>query len=449
MPAPQHPATMTAEAAADALEDAYIYAYPLVLMDVIREMTTNTELPTTERAPLGQFFHSRALASPAIDSLTRPNADTLYSQAYLDLGDEPYLLHKPAAQRYLAIQPFDGYSNNPSILGTGGPGGDDEAVYAFTGPRFRGTLPEGVIPVPMPTDFVWLLARVRCHGPDDIAEPHRLQDAMDLYPLSQHGRAHEYPRGAYSPARDFVPLEHILTLDAEAYFRRFNALAATNPGTADDRPALEKFAQVGVGAGLDFSVSALPEAAQRRAKELPGLMDSPRIDALRRATVVDGWTYLDPSVGRFGTDYTYRARIAHRGFANPVDVTAYPSIFADADGAPLTGEHSYVMHFPAGQHPPYHEGGWWSLAPYTQAGRLVANELDRYALDDGMPLTINPDGSLDLWLSADAPDAERMPNWLPVGREGFGLTMRIYLPHHSVTTHEWTPPQVRRVEARQ
>ncbi|GAA4821360.1 DUF1254 domain-containing protein [Tomitella cavernea] len=409
---------LTPDAAADTLEEAYLYAYPLVLMDVIREMTTNTETPTTERAPLGRFFHSRALATPAIDSLTRPNADTLYTQAYLDLGDEPYLLHKPAAQRYLAIQPFDGYSNNPSILGTGGLGGDDEAVYAFTGPRFAGALPEGVLPVPMPTDFVWLLARVRCHGPDDTAEPHRLQDAMDLYPLSQHGRAHERPRGTYSPTRDYVPLERMRTMGAEEYFRRFNALAVRNPGTGADAPALERFAPLAVGAGLEFSLDALPEAARLRAKELPLFMESAEVRDNRRITVIDGWTYLDDTVGRFGTDYLYRAVIAYMGFANPVDVTAYPSIFTDADGAPLTGEHSYVMHFPAGQLPPYHGGGWWSLTPYTQVGRLIANELDRYALDDSMPLAVNPDGSLDLWLSADAPGDDRLANWLPVCREG-------------------------------
>ncbi|WP_182346527.1 DUF1254 domain-containing protein [Tomitella gaofuii] len=437
---------LSPDAAADTLAEAYLYAYPLVLMDVIREMTTNTEVPTTERAPLGQFFHSRALASPSIDSLTRPNADTLYSQAYLDLGDDPHLLHKPAAQRYLAIQPFDGYSNNPSILGTGGPGGDDEAVYAFTGPRFVGSLPDGVIPVPMPTDFVWLLARVRCHGPDDTAGPHRLQDAMDLYPLSQHGRAHEYPRGEYSPTRDYVPLERMRTMGAEEYFERFNALAVRNPGTPDDAPFLRRFAQLGVGPGLEFSIAALPEPARLRAKELPLLLESAEVQDNRRITVVDGWTYLDDTVGRFGTDYLYRAVIAYMGFANPVDVTAYPSIFTDADGAPLTGEHSYVLRFEAGQLPPYHDGGWWSLTPYTHAGRLVANELDRYAVDDAMPLTVNPDGSLDLWLSADAPDAERMPNWLPVCREGFGLTLRIYLPLESVATREWTPPQVRRIE---
>ncbi|MGW9426121.1 DUF1214 domain-containing protein, partial [Streptomyces koyangensis] len=270
---------------------------------------------------------------------------------------------------------------------------------------------------------------------------------MDLYPLSQHGHPHTYPRGSYSPASDYVPVEQVGNMDAATYFRRFNALAVRNPGSADDRPELERFAALGVGPGLEFAVEALPEAAQRRAKELPGLMDSARIHAIRRAIVVAGWTYLDSAVGRFGTDYVYRARIAHRGFANPVDVTAYPSIFADADGEPLTGARSYVLHFPPGQLPPYHDGGWWSITAYTESGRLIANDLNRYTVDDSMPLVRNADGSLDVWISADAPDPARVRNWLPVCSDGFGLTMRIYLPHNAVTTHEWTPPPVQRCAA--
>lgn len=429
---------------AGVLEQAYLYAYPLVLMDVIREAVTNTEEPTTERAPLNRLFHSRDLATPALTSLTRPNVDTLYSQAYLDLGEEPYLLAKPATDRYCAIQPFDGYSDTPAVLGTGGLGGDGEAVYAFTGPRFDGVLPDGVIEVPVRTDFVWLLGRVRCFGPKDVDEPHRIQDRMDLYPLSQHGCTHSYPRGDYSPSRDYIPLERMARMGAAEYFARFNALALANPGAPEDAPALEAFARLGVGAGMRFDPTALPDAAQHCADGLPGLMGSDRVHAGRNLTVVDGWVYLDGTVGRFGTDYLYRAVVAHMGFANPVEVTAYPSTFVDADDRPLSGGHSYVWHLPAGQSPPSYGGGWWSLTPYSHDGRLIPNELDRYTIDDSMPLVHNADGSLDVWISAEHPGPEREQNWLPVCPEGFGLTLRIYLPGDAVTRHEWVPPRVRR-----
>lgn len=432
---------MDADEAAQALEDAYVYAYPLVLLDTVRDMVTNTEAPTADRAPLNQLFHSRDLSKPGLASLTRPNVDTLYSQAYIDLGEEPYLLFKPATDRYCTIQPFDGYSNTPTVLGTGAVGGDAEVTYALTGPRFSGSLPEGVVPVPMPTDFVWLLLRIRCYGPHDLAGPHGIQDSLDLYPLSQHGGAHTYPRGSYTPDRDYLPVEHIQKMSASEYFRRFNELAVHNPGSAEDQPALDRFAQVCVGAGLTFDLESLPEGARDRADDLPGLMSGDAVHKNRRITKVAGWTYLDKSVGRFGTNYLYRASIAHGGFANPVEITAYPSTLVDGSGEPLVGSKSYSLHFEPGQLPPFLDGGWWSITPYSMSGMLIDNELNRYAIDDSQQLLRNPDGSLDIWVGAENPGPDREQNWLPVCPERFAITIRIYLPHESVTEHVWLPPQ--------
>ncbi|MET4046823.1 MULTISPECIES: DUF1214 domain-containing protein [unclassified Rhodococcus (in: high G+C Gram-positive bacteria)] len=432
---------MSSDAAQD-LEDAYVYAYPLVLMDTIRAMVTNTETPTADRAPLNQLFHSRDLATPALHSLTRPNVDTLYSQAYLDLGEEPYLLFKPETDRYCSIQPFDGYSNTPAVLGTGGVGGNDAVTYALIGPRFDGALPENVIPVPVSTDFVWLLLRVRCFGPPDLEEPRKIQDSMDLYPLSQHGEEHTYPRGSYTPDLDYVPVQHLQKMDACEYFDRFNSLVASNPGAPEDQPALDRFAALGIGAGLTFDPASLPKSVQERAGQLPGFMGSSKVNESRRMTAIDGWIYLDESIGNFGTKYLYRARIAHGGFANPVDVTAYPSTQVDSGGEPLTGTKTYNLHFEPGQLPPYGDWGWWSLTAYSASGQLFDNELDRYAIDDSQDLTLNDDGSLDLWISATNPGRGRERNWLPVRPENFGITLRIYFPHVSVNTHDWMPPKV-------
>src|SRR5699024_5050426 len=194
----------------------------------------------------------------------------------------------------------------------------------LTGPRFAGALPEGVTAVPIATDFVWLLLRFRCApDADDVAQAHRIQDAIDLYPLSQHGGEHHYPAGTHDRSIDYRPVDHVGAMDIEDYFNRFNTLAVTNPGAAEDRPALARFARLGIGPGLTSSLAALPAAARARAESLTGFMDGPRVYDVSRTTDVNGWMYLDDSIGRFGTDYQYRARIAHRGFANPVDITAY------------------------------------------------------------------------------------------------------------------------------
>lgn len=431
------------------VEQAYLYAYPLVLMDTIRALVTNTETPTETRAPLGQLFHARSMADSSTRSLTRPNVDTLYSQAYLDLGSEPMLLYKPATDRYCSVQLYDGYSNNPAVLGTGGIGGNEETVYALTGPRFTGALPEGVTEVPISTDFVWLLLRFRCTPvPAEVAQAHRIQDQIDLYPLSQHGGEHRYPRGSYDPSVDYRPVDHVGAMDIEDYFNRFNTLAVTNPGTEEDRPALERFARLGIGPGLTFSLASLPEETRARAESLSGFMDGPRVYDVSRITDVGGWMYLDDSIGRFGTDYLYRARIAHRGFANPVDITAYPSTQYDSDRVQLTGTRTYRLHFPAGTLPPHREWGWWSLTAYSLDGRLFTNDLGRYVIDDATDLRFDDDGSLDLWISATDPGPEHRANWLPVESADFLLTMRIYFPTAAVGDHTWQPPAVTPVDGR-
>ena len=40
-------------------EDAYIYGYPLVTLEMTRRITTNTADPAGLRAPMGQFAHAR------------------------------------------------------------------------------------------------------------------------------------------------------------------------------------------------------------------------------------------------------------------------------------------------------------------------------------------------------------------------------------------------------
>ena len=49
-------------AAQELLEQAYLYSFPLVLMDATRKVSTNTETPNSTRAPINQFCHAEKLA---------------------------------------------------------------------------------------------------------------------------------------------------------------------------------------------------------------------------------------------------------------------------------------------------------------------------------------------------------------------------------------------------
>ena len=73
----------------ETVEDAYVYAFPLVLMDATETSATNTEEAVTGKAPVNQFIHSVALANAQFRNVVTPNVDTIYSQVWYDLSEEP------------------------------------------------------------------------------------------------------------------------------------------------------------------------------------------------------------------------------------------------------------------------------------------------------------------------------------------------------------------------
>ena len=64
------------------IEEAYIYAFPLVLMDATRTSATNTEEAAPGKAPVNQFMHGVALANAQFKNVVTPNVDTIYTQVW-------------------------------------------------------------------------------------------------------------------------------------------------------------------------------------------------------------------------------------------------------------------------------------------------------------------------------------------------------------------------------
>jgi hypothetical protein len=123
-----------AEAAAIATE-AYVYGYPLVTMEYTRRVMTNTVEPKGTHAPMGQFMRMREYPNAKFRDVTAPNADTLYSTAWLDLSKEPYVLSLPdMGDRYFLMPMLDGWTNVFEVPGTRTTGNKAQ-TYAITGPK--------------------------------------------------------------------------------------------------------------------------------------------------------------------------------------------------------------------------------------------------------------------------------------------------------------------------
>ena len=219
--------------------DAYIYGYPLVTMEMTRRVITNVAEPKGTRAPMGQLIKLREYPDASFRDVTAPNADTLYTTAFFDVGKEPWVLSLPdMIGRYFLMPMLDGWTDVFQVPGkrTTGTGAQ---TYAITGPGWSGTLPDGVKQYKSPTSLVWLLGRIYCSGtPEDYKAVHALQDEIKLVPLSSYGKPYTPPAGKVDSSIDMkTPVrDQVNKLDAVEYFTLLAELMKTNPPAAADTP---------------------------------------------------------------------------------------------------------------------------------------------------------------------------------------------------------------------
>ena len=92
-------------------KDAYVYAYPLMTMDMTRRVSTNVASPEGTSAPMGQFAKLREYPNASFNAVTAPNADTLYTMVWLDVSKEPWVISIPDLKGRYALFPFlDGWT---------------------------------------------------------------------------------------------------------------------------------------------------------------------------------------------------------------------------------------------------------------------------------------------------------------------------------------------------
>jgi len=428
--------------------DAYIYGYPLVTMEVTRRVITNVPSVQGTRGPMGQFIKLRQYPDASFRDVTAPNADTLYTTAWIDVGKEPWVLSIPDMKdRYFLVPMLDGWTNVFQVPGkrTTGTGAQ---TYAITGPGWKGSLPPGVKEYKSPTSMVWILGRIYCTGtPEDYAAVHALQDQFTLVPLSSYGKPFTPPAGTVDPSIDMKTAvrEQVNRMDPVSYFTLLAQLMKANPPAAADAPELAKLAKIGLVAGKDFDASKLDADFVKRIPQVAFDRIMLQFKVGKSIKNINGWMF-DSEAGVYGMDYLNRAFITAIGLgANRVQDAVYPTSLKDAEGKAYDGANKYVVHFPKGQLPPVR--GFWSITMYDANYFFVANPINRYSISARQSLKANPDGSIDLYIQNQSPGADKESNWLPAPKDKFILMLRMYWPSEkspSIINGSWKPPAVKK-----
>lgn len=426
--------------------EAYMYFYSLISMIVTRDVLTNTPAGHGYGGPMNTIVNIRAFPGANDRGVVRPNFDTLYSSAFIDLSSGPMILQTGDTKgRYFLLPLLDAWSNVFAVPGkrTSGTGAQ---TYALVTPDWKGSLPSGVQVIVAPTSFVWMIGRTQTNGPSDYEFVHQIQDNYKVMTLSEYTSGKVKPISAkIDPSIDTKtpPLDQVNRMSAADYFKLASEAIKQNPPQMTDWSILERMKKIGFVVGQTYNLNAQPadvqtavaqgakEALAEMARKLPTL-----------AKVVNGWQMNTDTMGVYGNYYLKRAIVAMVGLgANPPEDAIYPMAVADANGQPIDGANNYVLHFEKSELPPV--GAFWSITMYDAQGFQVPNVLNRFAIGDRDNLKYNTDGSLDIYFQSKDPGGDKTSNWLPSPASGtLGITMRLYAPAPEALNGVWNPPAI-------
>jgi len=431
-------------------EEAYVFAYPILESYKMLFAQALFEGSGAFEAPMNQMSHKTALLGPEYTAIVRPNNDTFYSLAWMDLRAEPVVMTVPAIplERYYSFQLIDLYTHNFDYIGSRatGPGAGS---YLIAGPRWSGEAPDGITKViRAETDFAVAIGRTAVFGADDVENVVALQEGYEVVPLSTF---------TGEPAPEPAPELMLPPYDPEqaqsaGFINYVNALLPYLNPPPSEATLWRRFEAIGIRAGEPFDVEGLdPQVREAIDAGITVAMDRITTEAASLGRVENGWTLTEDLFGAreaMQGRYLRRAGAAYFGlWGNTLEEAYYPNADVDSDGEPLDGSrYSYVLRFAEDRLPPARS--FWSLSMYKLPEQLfIENAIDRYTIGDRTEgLEYGEDGSLTVYIQNESPGPEKESNWLPAFDGPFSVTLRIYWPETTALDPVYAPPAIEKVQ---
>jgi hypothetical protein len=384
------------------------------------------------------------------------NDDTIYTEAFLDVSEQPVLLTIPKYENKYSILQLDVYGNIfQTELSSSPP--TRRSVYAFVAQGWKGKLPRRAIRVELPYTFSTIAIRIDKHSPtgenlvraaNEFRSKLSMQTLDDYDPTGQSGQTLVLPLHFFAPSVKLMADEG-LAKSPEAFLTTVQEAMAspmTQPITDDDRALMERF-----------------DAAFAQAKKVVDRDSGPMTDIIRGAQAAwaaiinrwqshrgtTNWIHFD-NIGHWGDNYLDRAALTeYIQVGNDRKAAYYANAFVDGSGLPLDGgSFGYTIRFAKNELPQYER--FWSLTAYTpEFIELVPNVLDKYVVASYTHgLVTESDGSVTIYVQADPPKVpSRIPNWLPVPKGPFSLLFRVYGPKGKALAGTYVPPKIHRTFA--
>jgi hypothetical protein len=427
--------------------DALMWAWPMI--NVYNRRLTFKDLPQpglmggiVPVSPPNRLAMLTDYVQPEERLVACPNQDVVYGFALLALDQSPVVIQVPDfGDRFWVYQVVD--LRTDGFAGLGKMYGSKPGFYLLVGPNWTGTAPKGIAKVfRASTNTGVVIPRV---FQDDTAEDKKavqsVIDGVDLYPLAEFDgkmKRRDWSKLPKFPSQSEGSAE-TKWVPADKIFDVLPAVLKDAPALPGEEARYEQVLAVIEAASKDPALKAamIDEATKA---------DSDLIDPLLQfrnwgIQLPHHWS-TQSNGAQFGTDYFTRTAVAKSNiFVNKPNETKYFYQDLDDDGGRLNGANRYSVTFAKNQTPPVR--GFWSLTLYNQNHFFEPNEIKRYSLGTkNKTLKYNPDGSLTIYVQADAPsDPVQRANWLPAPKDAdFSLYLRSYWPKAEITDGTWTPP---------
>ena len=383
--------------------------------------------------------------------IARPNNDTLYISALLDLRHDPVILEMPAFDSdyvSLMVTGYDHHVNIPMATRLGDFGKPEKILfYTERTEGYDGEPVEGVDRVfETSGDFISAVLRIMPHANDEARFSRIVQqmEQVGIETLSEF-------RGEPAKPIDDIEFPAVGQRDADIFgdnlleVMQF-VLNHTTFHVDDelDQALLAAYKPLGVVPGQPYDAARVATIDGAKFREV-----SERVFAEEMARTTDEAFVLEQTVGKFEPKgETPLELLLFQSVIGPIGMPAGEAVYFsvnDADGKPLNAMHDYVIRMTADELPP--TDVFWSCTLYDfQNGFFIPNDRKKYSVGENAGMQLDEDGGIAIYVAAERPEGVPEDNWLPINRkdEDMDVILRIYVPDLEALEN-WSVPTAERL----
>jgi hypothetical protein len=386
--------------------------------------------------------------------IARPNNDTLYISALLDLRHDPVILEMPAFDSdyvSLMVTGYDHHVNIPMATRLGDFGKPEKILfYTERTEGYDGAPVEGVGQVfEASGDFISAVLRIMPHANDEERFSRIVQqmEQVGIETLSEF-------RGQPAKPIDDIEFPAVGQRDADIFGDNLLEVMqfVFNHTTFDvdndlDQALLAAYGPLGVMPGQPYDAAEVATIDGAKFREV-----SERVFAEEMARTTDEAFVMEQTIGKFEPKgETPLELLLFQSVLGPIGMPAGEAVYFsvnDADGQPLNAMHDYVIRMTADELPP--TDVFWSCTLYDfQNGFFIPNDRKKYSVGENAGMQLDEDGGIAVYVAAAQPEGVPEDNWLPINRkdEDMDVILRIYVPDLEAL-ETWELPKAERIEAK-